>query len=64
VGSNREPVLSHEHDARQWLTPAAALDLAVWPAYRESIIRIERDLADPGRAAWFRLGLDGRRPGG
>ncbi len=64
VGSDREPVLSHEHDEARWLAPAAALDLAIWPAYRESIRRIETDLVDPGRASWFRLELDGQRPVG
>jgi 8-oxo-dGTP pyrophosphatase MutT (NUDIX family) len=56
-----EPVLSHEHDAMHWATPAEALDLAIWPAYRESIRRIEEDLAAPERAAWFELTLDGLR---
>jgi 8-oxo-dGTP pyrophosphatase MutT (NUDIX family) len=66
VRPGSEPILSHEHDAARWVEPGAALDLAVWPAYRESIRRIEADLANPAapdRAAWFRLELDGRRPG-
>jgi len=62
VRPGSEPVLSHEHDAFRWLSPGAALELAVWPAYRESIHRIEADLLVPARAAWFRLELDGRRP--
>jgi len=61
VGPAAEVVLSHEHDAARWVTPAGALDLVVWPAYRESIARIERDLVEPGRARWFRLGPDGER---
>ena len=61
VRPGSEPVLSHEHDAARWLAPEAALELAVWPAYRESIRRIVDDLAIPARAAWFRLDLDGRR---
>jgi len=64
VAPESEPTLSHEHDALRWLAPAAALDLVVWPAYRESIVRIEHDLGDPVHAAWFTLGLDGRRAGG
>jgi len=64
VRPDREPVLSHEHDAARWLSPAAALEIAVWPAYRESIRRIETDLLVPDRASWFRLELDGRRPAG
>jgi 8-oxo-dGTP pyrophosphatase MutT (NUDIX family) len=61
VGPAAEVVLSHEHDAARWLSPAEALGIVVWPTYRESIARIERDLIDPERARWFRLGLDGRR---
>ena len=56
-----EPVLSHEHDALRWVSPAGALGLVVWPAYRESITRIERDLVEPNRARWFQLQLDGAR---
>ncbi len=57
-----EPVMSDEHDALQWVTPEAALELAVWPAYRESIRRIQEDLLAPARAAWFRLDPAGQRP--
>jgi hypothetical protein len=56
-----EPVLSHEHDAMRWVTPVEALELAIWPAYRESIRRIEENLLDPARAIWFELTLDGER---
>jgi 8-oxo-dGTP pyrophosphatase MutT (NUDIX family) len=56
-----EPALSYEHDAMTWATPDEALDLAIWPAYRESIRRIVENLPDPARAAWFELTLDGRR---
>lgn len=62
VGPGVEPVLSHEHDALRWVSPAVALGLVVWPAYRESIARIKRDLTDPSRARWFELTLDGVRP--
>ncbi len=61
VRPDAEPVLSHEHDAARWVTPAEALELIVWPAYRESIARVERDLLDPVREPWFRLRPDGRR---
>lgn len=64
VGPASEPVLSHEHDAARWVGPEEALEIAVWPAYLESIRRIVADLAVPDRAAWFRLELDGRRPTG
>jgi 8-oxo-dGTP pyrophosphatase MutT (NUDIX family) len=56
-----EPVLSHEHDAATWATPDEALEIAVWPAYRESIRRIAENLPRPDRAPWFELTLDGRR---
>ena len=56
-----EPVLSHEHDAMAWATPDEALEMAVWPAYRESIRRIVENLPRPDRAIWFELTLDGRR---
>jgi len=56
-----EPTLSHEHDAMRWVVPDAALDLAVWPAYRESIRRIVENLLDPERAIWFELTLAGER---
>lgn len=61
VASGAELRLSTEHDAARWLTPPEALELIVWPAYRESIARIERDLLDPTREPWFRLRLDGSR---
>lgn len=61
VGPAAEPVLSHEHDDARWVTPEAALDLAIWPAYRESIRRIAENLVDPERAMWFELTLEGER---
>ena len=53
-------MLSHEHDAMRWVSPDEALDLAVWPAYRESIRRIVENLLDPERAIWFELHAGGR----
>jgi 8-oxo-dGTP pyrophosphatase MutT (NUDIX family) len=61
VGAAAEPVVSHEHDAARWVNPAEALELAVWPAYRESIHRIAENLIDPERALWFELTLAGDR---
>ena len=61
VAPDAEVVRSSEHDAHRWLTPIEALELIVWPAYRESIARIERDLLDSAREPWFRLRSDGRR---
>jgi 8-oxo-dGTP pyrophosphatase MutT (NUDIX family) len=61
VGPTFEPVLSHEHDALRWVSPEGALELAVWPAYRESIRRIVENLIDPERSIWFELTLAGDR---
>jgi dATP pyrophosphohydrolase len=57
----REPVLSREHDDYVWVSPARALELAVWPAYRESIRRVVENLMDPARSIWFELAPDGER---
>ena len=61
VGAAAEPTLSHEHDAMRWVSPADGLELAIWPAYRESIRRIVENLLDPERAIWFELTLGGQR---
>ena len=61
VAPAAEPVVSHEHDELRWVSPEEALDLAVWPAYRESIRRILDILLDQDRATWFELALDGDR---
>jgi dihydroneopterin triphosphate diphosphatase len=61
VRADAEPQLSHEHDALQWADRDEALRLSVWPAYRDSLGRIEADLADPDHARWFELDFDGRR---
>ncbi len=56
-----EPRLSHEHDAARWAAREEALTLAIWPAYAESMERIERRLLDPAQARWFELSPRGRR---
>lgn len=61
VGPAVEPVLSHEHDAMQWASPDEALEVVVWPAYRESIRRIVENLLEPERAVWFELTPAGER---
>jgi hypothetical protein len=45
----------------RWVSPADALELAIWPAYRESIRRISENLLAPERAIWFELTLEGQR---
>ena len=61
VAADAEPALSHEHDAARWLAIDAAYREVVWPGYRTAIERIRDDLADPARAAWFELDLEGQR---
>ena len=61
VAPGAEPVLSGELDAMRWVSPEEALEVAVWPDYRESIRRILENLLDPERAAWFELKLNGER---
>jgi len=56
--------ISHEHDDQRWVTVDEAATVAVWPAYRESLARIERLARDPGFAYWFELDETGRRKAG
>jgi dATP pyrophosphohydrolase len=55
------PRLSTEHDGYRWADREEAVRRSVWPAYRESINRIERDLTDPERARWLEVSFEGRR---
>jgi 8-oxo-dGTP pyrophosphatase MutT (NUDIX family) len=61
VGRGIAPVLSAEHDVARWVAPAEAIELSVWPAYREAIERIATILPDPDRAAWLQTTLGGQR---
>ena len=61
VRAGIDPVLSHEHTAFRWLSLEDAWREVIWPGYRDAIERIRDHLQEPARAAWFRLGLDGRR---
>ena len=53
-----EARLSDEHDEQRWCSPAEAVEMVVWPAYREAIRQVEwipthRDLARLWQAgAW------------
>ena len=60
IVAGAEPTLSFEHDAMRWVSPEQALELAVWPAYRESIRRILENLLEPDRAVWFELTREDR----
>jgi 8-oxo-dGTP diphosphatase len=65
VRSTSEPRLSDEHDDMRWVTPAAARELVVWPAYRFAIDQIEWLVAHPEHAPWLRAGawaIDGSAP--
>lgn len=64
VRPQAEVTISHEHDGLRWVEPAEAVDLAIWPAYRESLARLERIARDPDHARWFELDRDGRRMAG
>ena len=61
VGPKAEPVLSHEHDESRWLAPDQALELIVWPAYRDAVAVIERDLLDPPASRGSGSQADGSR---
>jgi 8-oxo-dGTP pyrophosphatase MutT (NUDIX family) len=61
VRGDAVPVLSHEHDAMQWVAAADVPAAVVWPSYAESVRRVSEVLADPVRERWFRLDAEGRR---
>jgi 8-oxo-dGTP pyrophosphatase MutT (NUDIX family) len=59
IALGNDPVLSHEHDAFRWVAIDEALEIAVWPAYREALIRLRDNLLDVDRARWFELEVVG-----
>jgi 8-oxo-dGTP pyrophosphatase MutT (NUDIX family) len=61
VRADAAPRISEEHDDLRWVDREEALRLTVWPAYRDSIERIEQIVADDEHARWFALAPDGRR---
>lgn len=64
VRHDAEVRLSDEHDDLRWTEPDEAVQVAIWPAYRESMARIRRLAFEPDHARWFELDLDGRRRAG
>jgi dATP pyrophosphohydrolase len=56
VRPNAAIALSDEHDDARWLSPEDARSLVTWPAYERAIDLIAWLLANPGKAAAFRLG--------
>jgi dihydroneopterin triphosphate diphosphatase len=57
VRPGAEVVLSHEHDGARWLPATEATTLVVWPAYLRAIEQVEWLVANPDRAAIYRLPL-------
>jgi 8-oxo-dGTP pyrophosphatase MutT (NUDIX family) len=49
------PVLSHEHDDLRWVSPEEAHELVLWPAYHRAIEQVEWLVANPEKAAVYRL---------
>ena len=47
--------ISDEHDDLRWLTPAEAHELVLWPAYHRAIDQLEWLVANPEKAAVYRL---------
>jgi 8-oxo-dGTP pyrophosphatase MutT (NUDIX family) len=47
--------ISHEHDDLRWLTPTEAHELVVWPSYHRAIEQLEWLVANPEKAAVYRL---------
>jgi 8-oxo-dGTP pyrophosphatase MutT (NUDIX family) len=64
VRPEAEIQISDEHDDQRWVPATEAAELAIWPAYRESLARIERLAMEPGFARWFELDAEGKRKAG
>ena len=47
--------LSDEHDDLRWVEPAVAHELVLWPAYHRAIDKLEWLVANPEKAAPYRL---------
>jgi 8-oxo-dGTP pyrophosphatase MutT (NUDIX family) len=47
--------LSHEHDDVRWLPAAEAREAVIWPAYVRAIDQVEWLVANPEKAAHYRL---------
>jgi 8-oxo-dGTP pyrophosphatase MutT (NUDIX family) len=56
VRPDAEVVLSDEHDALRWCSPAEARGLVVWPAYVRTIDFVEWLVGHPELVEAFRLG--------
>lgn len=49
------PVISDEHDDLRWVTPEAAHELVLWPAYHRAIEQVEWLVANAAKAEVYRL---------
>lgn len=47
--------ISREHDDARWVSPAGAHELVLWPAYHRAIDQLEWLVANPEKAAVYRL---------
>lgn len=47
--------ISDEHDDQRWCSPAEAHELVLWPAYHRAIEQLEWLVANPEKAAVYRL---------
>jgi 8-oxo-dGTP pyrophosphatase MutT (NUDIX family) len=47
--------ISDEHDDLRWCSPAEAHELVLWPAYHRAIEQVEWLVANPSKAAVYRL---------
>lgn len=47
--------ISDEHDDQRWATAAEAHELVLWPAYHRAIEQVEWLVANPEKAAVYRL---------
>jgi len=55
VRPDAAPAISDEHDDLRWVTPAEAHELVLWPAYHRAIDQLEWLVANPDKAAVYRL---------
>lgn len=55
VRSGSVVTISDEHDDLRWLSVAGAHELVVWPAYHRAIEQVEWLVANPEKAAVYRL---------
>jgi 8-oxo-dGTP pyrophosphatase MutT (NUDIX family) len=47
--------ISDEHDDLRWVSPAEAHELVLWPSYHRAIEHVEWLVANPSKAAVYRL---------